>query len=237
MSAGLLLLLLLAPTSANFDADDVREHFMPHREGYQTAFFAVIEGAYRDGLSNEHLAIILEREEPKEYENFVYACPLCSPAIAALELYRSRPPRLYSLKGAGSTFGFGILPDIAFLIESENVTRRLLGIRLLLQRWIDAYLESKNLTQQELDGWRRNIEAAKEEGARLLKQYREGGSAHLTAPAFEEVGDCAVCQGSFEGASRASGVWHFMAPSPEPTALEGLSRAPRPEDATTSASH
>ncbi len=198
-------LCFIVSCSAGVHAAEAESFLKPFSEEYQTVFFAVLEGAYRDGLSDEHLAILLARNEPASYENFIYACPLCTPTVAALEAYRSRPDRLYSLKNGSSTFGFGILPDLAFLLEAEDKSNRLLGIQLLLRRWIAAHLDSRNFDPATLERWKKRIEVAAREGRRILENYRETGSAHLTAPALAEEGACAVCSGSEQGAMSVVG--------------------------------
>jgi hypothetical protein len=199
---GVLLICVPCAQSAEVGADSASSRLGAE---YQSVFFAVLEGAYRDGLSDEHLAILLTRNEPAAYEYFIYACPLCSPSVAALEAYRSRPERFYSFKGDISTFGSGIAPDIALLLDAEDDTHRLLGIRLLLRRWIEAYATSRNLDAVDRDKWKTMIESAAGEGERILRGYRESGSVHLTAPAFADEGDCAVCTGASEGAMDAMG--------------------------------
>src|SRR2546429_752891 len=68
----------------------------------QLVFFAVLEGLYRDGVSNDTVDLIIPpgangaaRFEP---EHFVYACPLCHPAFEAFSLYRHRK-EIFGFKG------------------------------------------------------------------------------------------------------------------------------------------
>lgn len=168
---------------------------------YPLLFFAVLEGAYRDGLTDTELEIILSGDDGEEYDHFIYACPLCSPAVAAFELYRSRPRRLYSFKGAPNTFGQGIPAEMATLLRSPDPPERLRGLRLLIGRWTDDYLDRMNLDADARGEWESRIAAAKDEGARLLERYRAAGSAGLLAPAFAVEGECSVCAGAAEGAA------------------------------------
>lgn len=200
----LLFLTLLAPVTQP-DAHAVGEFYEPRSAAYQALFFAVLEGAYRDGLSSDDLEIILTRREGRPYEYFVYGCPLCTPTVAALELYRNRPATLYGLKNVGSTFGSGLPAEIATGLRGEDAGERLTSIRHLLERWIETYLVSRQMDAGERIVWRNRIDAARQEGDRLLRQYRESGSVSMTAPAFAETGSCAVCSGAGEGASRAAG--------------------------------
>lgn len=215
LQAGMLCAMLMLTPPASEAPAESETFLMPAGAGYQTVFFAVIEGAYRDGLSDAHLSTILKREEPKTYEYFVYACPICTPAVAAFELYKARPRRLYALKSGGSTFGPGLPEAIAEKLESDEDAQRLRGIRLLMQRWIEAYLLSKNLEAGQLELWRRRLQEAAEEGLRLLRGYREADSAGRLAPARAGSGRCEVCTGSIEGAFKASGLWHERLPLSE----------------------
>src|SRR5262245_43577757 len=66
-------------------------------DAHRFIFYAVLEGCFEDGLATEDAAQILLRKENEPYAHFVYACPVCTPTIHALEVYRSRPARFYSL--------------------------------------------------------------------------------------------------------------------------------------------
>jgi hypothetical protein len=197
--------VLMLPVAGAMGEETPEDLHSPGSPGFQAIFFAVIEGAYRDGLTDRDLEVLLTRHEPAAYEYFIYACPLCTPTVAALELYQSRPRRLYSFKPPCSTFGPGIPEEIAELLAQPEAAARLEAIRRLQERWIGAYIESRRLDEAEREALRDWIERAKEEGDRRLRGYREGGSAHLTAPAFAAEGECAVCTGSFEGAGGLPG--------------------------------
>src|SRR5215467_14071305 len=51
----------------------------------QLVFFAVLEGLYRDGVSNDIVDLIVppnkDGQSRFDSEHFVYACPLCHPAF------------------------------------------------------------------------------------------------------------------------------------------------------------
>src|SRR5947207_11898373 len=57
----------------------------------QLVFFAVLEGLYRDGVSNDDVDRIIppgkNGKDTFDPEHFVYACPLCHPAFEAFRLY------------------------------------------------------------------------------------------------------------------------------------------------------
>src|SRR5215210_1212430 len=71
-------------------------------------FHSVLEGLYEDGVSNEDVNQILLKKEGQSYFHFIYACPICTATIWAVEAYRARPEHLYSIKSGASTFGPGL---------------------------------------------------------------------------------------------------------------------------------
>ena len=56
----------------------------------------MLEGCYEDGIATTNIDQILLMNTNVGYVHFVYACPICTPTIHALEAYRSRP-KLYFL--------------------------------------------------------------------------------------------------------------------------------------------
>ncbi|HEU4420465.1 MAG TPA: hypothetical protein VFT55_16125, partial [Planctomycetota bacterium] len=76
--------------------------------GPATIFYAVLEGLYDEGVSTEDVDILLHQDPAtRQYSYFVAGCPLCTPAIDALQLYRGRP-KFYGRKEACDTFGTGL---------------------------------------------------------------------------------------------------------------------------------
>lgn len=64
-------------------------------------FLAVLEGLYRDGVQNAAVdAIVAEDPESGHPVNFVYACPICTPAMSAFQAYRARPGSTRTSTGA-----------------------------------------------------------------------------------------------------------------------------------------
>lgn len=216
ISIALLCVALLATDPVSLDSEPFESADFHPPEGamYQALFLAVVEGAYKDGLSDEDLRILLTRQEGREYEYFVYACPICSPVVAALELYRSRPERFYGFKSQVNTFGAGLPPELSAGLHRDSPGERLAAIRLLLERWIEAYLRSRNLEPRQVSDFRDRLAAGRKEGERRLRDYREGGSAPFTAPALSTDGDCSVCNGAFEGSARTAGA--LLPPMPAP---------------------
>src|SRR6266496_5228042 len=101
----------------------------------QLVFFAVLEGLYRDGASNDDVDLIIPpgkngkgRFEP---EHFVYACPLCHPAFEAFRLYRQRED-FYGFKAPVNTFGPGLDHAVTVRLQSHDPEERRKAIEELI---------------------------------------------------------------------------------------------------------
>lgn len=135
-------------------------------------FFAVLEGLYEDGIPNEAVEVWLRKDrETGHYENFVYACPICSPALDALLLYRSRP-KFYAMKGHPDTFGPGLTPTALARITGGDAATRSEEWGRRMQGWIERRLARLRLGPEERDAWRQTFEALRKVGNGLLDRYR-----------------------------------------------------------------
>ncbi|HEY1490271.1 MAG TPA: hypothetical protein VGF90_04455, partial [Verrucomicrobiae bacterium] len=72
---GLLSLVLNNTPSHAKDFDD----------NYRFIFYAVLEGCYEDGIATTNVDQILLMNTNVGFVHFVYACPICTPTIHALE--------------------------------------------------------------------------------------------------------------------------------------------------------
>ncbi len=169
---------------------------------FQFVFHAVLEGLYRDGVSNRDVDAILHREADRGYTHFIYACPICTPAVNALLTYRSRPGHFYGLKRwSTGTFGPGLDGELSNQLQNGTVEERLEVIKELTRRWIADGLEAMNLDAAGRERWRQAMEQAREEGARMLEHYRENGLVQTQAPAYETVEECSICLGASTGSA------------------------------------
>src|SRR5262249_22021904 len=96
-------------------------------------FFAVLEGLYTDGVSNEIVDLIIPKGQYDDH--FVYTCPLCHPAYEAFWLYRKRQ-HFYGLKASKDTFGGGISGKVVEQLHSPERAVRLGAIQGLIQGWV-----------------------------------------------------------------------------------------------------
>ena len=151
-----------------------------------TIFYAVVEGLYADGVTNDDVDCIIRPDPKTQASHFVYACPLCSVTHEAFALYRSRP-KFSGLKADLNTFGKGLDPTISKRLHSADRTERMIAIQELVEKWVAKRLDSMRLTAEEKTDWRLKLDALREQGMNRLKQ---GGSSQV-------VGwkTCAICDG------------------------------------------
>lgn len=137
------LLLALSGDTAAFQAQ--RKDRSTEDTSSQLIFFAVIEGLYLDGVTNETVELIIGPGDKPDYEgyreHFIYACPLCHPAFEAFTLYRQRQV-IYGLKPPGiDTFGKGLDPKLITQLKSPVRNVRLAMIKTLVQKWTTQRIE------------------------------------------------------------------------------------------------
>jgi hypothetical protein len=158
----------------------------------QLVFFAVLEGLYRDGVSNEDVDLIIPpgtNGRPRfELEHFVYACPLCHPAYEALKLYRQRE-QFYGFKGHVDTLGTGLEGAMAKRLRSPDATERRQAIEELIGQWVGQRLDMMRLSAQERAAITSEMEQGRKKGMNGLKQVSAGSSQART--------NCPICDGSF----------------------------------------
>ncbi|MEE8105366.1 MAG: hypothetical protein V3T86_07515 [Planctomycetota bacterium] len=155
----------------------------------QMMFHAVLEGLYTDGVGNDDVDRILEKDD-NGYTNFVYGCPICMPALDALRVYRARP-KFYSRKGDPDTFGKG-LDEATRKRLAGRPADRLAAIETLTKRWVNRRLKSMRLTESEQRDWRQRITEGRKRGMQLLNESRRNGQAG----AYEQRKGCALCDGA-----------------------------------------
>ena len=105
---------------------------------HRLIFFAVLEGCYRDGVSNEAVDLILPKNPDTGgvvmEHNFVYSCPLCMPVIEALRTYRVRT-RFFD-KRARDTFGKGLPAEVMAKLAEPERKKRIPVLQALVSGWV-----------------------------------------------------------------------------------------------------
>jgi len=157
----------------------------------QHIYFAVLEGLYADGVSNEVVDKIVAIDDQTKYPaNFVWACPVCMPAYNAFLAYRARPA-FRGYKIPRDTFGPGLAPPVAARLTSDDLQVRQSELEKLISTWMDRRMESLRLTDDERQEWRTVMEERRKQGMGYLEGYRSslGGS-------YASMKTCPICEGA-----------------------------------------
>ncbi len=157
---------------------------------FRTVFFAVLEGLYDDGASNEFVDLVL-REDPESggAMHFVGGCPLCAPSLAAFRVYRARAP--LGGKG-GDTFGAGVDEALVAGMRSDDMDRRLDVVETLVARYVARRLASLRLTEAEMAEWRVRMAEGRKRGEGFLRAMQ----GQKRAGAFTDQDRCGACDGA-----------------------------------------
>ena len=200
----LLLLALLAATTAlsitppGPPVDSAAQAGLPSEADQQGfIFYAVLEGLFADGVSNEVVDAVTEADESTGWPlYFIYACPVCMPCFDAFRVYRGRP-EFFGRKLPTDTFGPGLPESVRAQILSEDREVRVAAIRDRIEIWISRRLESLRLTPAEETEVRARFRGIAEKGQALLDSYQ----AQDRTAIYGHMEYCPFC----EGASRAAG--------------------------------
>jgi hypothetical protein len=143
-------------------------HFDYDRE----IFFAVLEGCYVDGASNESVDAILALDPVSQMPaNFIKGCPICMPARDAFRVYRARP-QFESRKDSADTFGPGLDAGVSAALASGDLAAagadHEAGRELMARR-----VEALRLNDSERDEWQKAMGDMRKSMV-LLEQYRSG---------------------------------------------------------------
>lgn len=168
--------------------------FWTEARASQLIFFAVLEGLYRDGVTNSDVDLIIppgKGDQPTfDKEIFVYACPLCHPAFEAFKQYRHRE-LFFGMKAPKDTFGPGLEESVRTRLRSSNPEERRRAVEKLISRWVSQRLDLMRLTKDEQDEITREIEQGRKVGMGGLKQFVQSGEVS------RDRTNCAICDGSF----------------------------------------
>lgn len=181
----LAVLLCLAPLFA-------QEHCAEgHDESHRFIFFAVLEGCYLEGLSNEDVDQILMKNKATVYEHFIYACPICTPAIHGFEAYRSRPEQFSRMKSSCSNFGDGLKDEIRKKLYSKLAEERLIAINELMSSWISKRMRQTGMNDSDLAHLKADLEKKRKRGMEQLTATKDW---ELHYASFKTLhGECPAC--------------------------------------------
>ena len=133
-------------------------------------FFAVLQGLYEDGVSDEVVNNIVppdKKGREKMRHSFVLDCPLCQPTYEAFCVYQSRPR--FTDDNKSSSFGKGLPEKTVKGLLSKKVSTRLITLRGPIKRWVESRLVSMKLDTEERKKWWDDISARAGQGTGTLR--------------------------------------------------------------------
>ncbi|MBA4190960.1 MAG: hypothetical protein C0467_23485 [Planctomycetaceae bacterium] len=163
----------------------------------QMVFFAVLEGLYRDGVTDDVVEYIVPKtpnpEKDSLRKNFIPECPICHPVYEAFALYQRRPN--FKDDGKRNAFGKGELsPEIVKAFKSDILQTRVKeGIQPLVGKYVAAHLAKMNLSAEEKQEWSKKLMERVEQGTSLYNKFR-AGEGRLLGWSF--YGGCGACLGT-----------------------------------------
>lgn len=196
MKALLLAILLVLPVQAG--------NSWFEEEGSQLVFFSVLEGLYRDGVSQETVKALLPEGQREMTHSFVYACPLCHPTFEAFRIYSMRKPYHGPKGDAVDTFGKGLNAAQKVQLKSKDPNERRAALQSLIDRWVGQRLDLMRLSNDERLEIAAKIKKLKEAGERTLKGFQAGRNGDYFKDIYDGWETCPSCDGSAKGACRST---------------------------------
>ncbi|MFT5130117.1 MAG: hypothetical protein ACI8W8_003746 [Rhodothermales bacterium] len=196
MKALALAVLLVVPVQAG-------ESWF-EKEGSQLVFFSVLEGLYRDGVSQETVKALLPEGRHEMTHSFVYVCPLCHPTFEAFRIYAMRKPFYGQKASSVDTFGEGLNAAQRVQLKSKNPNERRAALQSLIDRWVGQRLVMMRLSNDERLKIAAEIKKLKEEGERMLKGFHAGHNGDFYKDIYEGWESCPSCDCSAKGAFRSA---------------------------------
>lgn len=174
-----------------FSADPIIFIHREYPEEHRFIFYAVLEGVYEEGFSEETVSTLLGE---KGTEHFVIGCPICEPAYDALHAYRDAP-KFTSKKVSQKGFGTGLSDEERALVSGTVEDRRKF-IRTLVSRWIEARFSLLKLPEDREKALRESLRKMSEKGTALLENFKKGGNGDLLSKVYADWEFCPSCSGA-----------------------------------------
>lgn len=160
----------------------------------QMVFFAVLEGLYTDGVSDEVVDLIVP---PKtDLDNnvkrcFVFRCPLCHAAYEAFVLYQRRQA-FNGTDEKKSTFGKGVDKGIIEALKSDEAHTRVFAMGRLIRPWIQRRFDMMNLDAEQKQAMLDKLIAYAGAGNTMFGEYRNDKNSVYFEWQF--YGGCQACE-------------------------------------------
>ena len=183
-------------------AESTKRNGVDHLARNRFLFFAVLEGLMEDGMGDDAVKAVLEKDAKDRYRNFVSACDVCSPVLEAFRAFDGREGEhgfYYSRKGDpyAGTDGTRIPAEIASMLADPDVAARRKGLALFVARCVARRLALLRLDDKERGRWQRDIAIGRKEGMSFLRRWNESPTERTdmeTCPNCDGAADGAVCK-------------------------------------------
>ena len=156
-------------------------------------FFAVLEGLYTDGVSNEVVNALIPPaaagENPVKH-SFVLQCPLCHSVYEALRVYQARPSFHDQTQ---NTFGSRMSKDIPADLASPHTPTRLKALAPVIERWVSQHLARQRLTPEEHAQFMAEFRKRAAQGKQCLQEHMKQKDSHYNT--WSLYWGCAACNG------------------------------------------
>lgn len=203
MARFMLLLLTIivcgcnsTPDGPQFQPSDPVGPSMAHEQVQQLIFFAVLEGLYRDGVDTEVASAICVIEEPAGIpHNFVYGCPICTPALDAVRLYAARPG-FYRDKIGRDTFGSGLDPALRQRLLSDDLGQRRKALQQLIEQWVDGRVATSGFDADQQAALSLAFKEMRKKGMGLLQQFQSEQGPDIYLDFYRDWETCPSCDGA-----------------------------------------
>ncbi|MEI6235005.1 MAG: hypothetical protein WCT04_18265 [Planctomycetota bacterium] len=164
-------------------------------EAGQFVFFAVLEGLYRDGVSNEIVDLIID--PPRDMDNkikhtFVIQCEICHAAYEAFVLYRRR--QTFQLSAGRDTLGKGADVKIVENLKGD-APKRVFALGALIRPWIMARVELTKLSREKQEELMKTLVAFKKDAGMKLGKLRRDDPLYND---WNFYGSCQACEAATE---------------------------------------
>ncbi len=169
-----------------------------YSDHHRMIFYAVLEGCYEDGLTNEDIDIIIPKNERggrKMNANFVHTCPLCQPAFDAFSLYASREKFDGQKVTKYNTFGPGLDDETKKQLRAEPKKRRK-AIQGLISRWVEKRADLLRLTKEERSDLQGALKEMKEKGDEALSKFQKYDPGTFFFESYKDWEGCPICEGA-----------------------------------------
>jgi hypothetical protein len=151
-------------------------------------FFAVLEGLCEEGLPDELVTEILEKDRAGDkYVHFVYACPICTPTVEAFRAFALRDKFQYSRKGEAFFSECTVPEEILKDLQDGSDERLRKGLHALIERYVQRRMDVLRLTPEERSEWNGRLMAGRKKGMGYLQSFKL------------DMKECPSCEGAVGG--------------------------------------